>query len=424
MSDHAKLSPSAAHRWRNCPGSVREEANYVRDPSVPNNPSAVDGTHTHTLLDHCLKTACNDAFSLAGMLLSDHEGHFIVDRERAERAQFALDYIIRRRNEFGNGCSVASESQVSLKRLTGRDDLDGTVDVALYNGDVLEIIDYKDGVGEVSAIENQQLEQYAFGVLNTMPEGVSAPKMIRMTIVQPKLRMFGKDGIGVWNITYDDFMARLPQLTADALATDDPNAPLIPGEKQCQWCKHKSNCEALSSQVMSKIGMEFNKIPMIVQAAELPTPKDFDNQRLRQLIEAMPMITGWLETVEEEALRRLEGGDKIDGIKAVRGRGSRSWALDDEAIEAKLNKMGVPKGEIWQTKLISVSQLEKLSWTNRAGENKSLTPKQKSLVESELVATSQGSLKVVSAADKRPAVEFVKAESEFDKVESLPSWLA
>jgi hypothetical protein len=255
-------------------------------------------------------------------------------------------------------------------------------------------------------------------------EGAPLPPVFRMTIIQPKLRMFGKTGIDYYEVNREEFIAGIEQLKSDAAATDHPLAPLIPGEKQCQWCKHKSNCEALSSQVMSKIGMEFNKIPMIVQAAELPTPKDFDNQRLRQLIEAMPMITGWLETVEEEALRRLEGGDKIDGIKAVRGRGSRSWALDDEAIEAKLNKMGVPKGEIWQTKLISVSQLEKLSWTNRAGENKSLTPKQKSLVESELVATSQGSLKVVSAADKRPAVEFVKAESEFDKVESLPSWLA
>ena len=420
MSDHAKLSPSAAHRWRLCPGSVREEANYVRDPSVPNSPAAVDGTHTHSLLEQCLINA-RQPFEFIGITMTDDDGSFTVDAERAERVQFALDYIKSRRTIH---TSIQSEQQVRLGPLFGRDDMDGTLDACLISPDVLEIVDYKDGVGEVSAFKNPQLEQYLWGMIAELGEGAPLPPVFRMTIIQPKLRMFGKSGIDYYEVNREEFIAGIEQLKSDAAATDHPLAPLIPGEKQCQWCKHKSNCEALSSQVMSKIGMEFNKIPMIVQAAELPTPKDFDNQRLRQLIEAMPMITGWLETVEEEALRRLEGGDKIDGIKAVRGRGSRSWALDDEAIEAKLNKMGVPKGEIWQTKLISVAQLEKLSWKNRAGENKSLTPKQKSLVESELVATSQGSLKVVSAADKRPAVEFVKAESEFDKVESLPSWLA
>ena len=422
MSDHAKLSPSAAHRWRLCPGSVREEANYVRDPSVPNSPSAVDGTHTHSLLERCLMDNRYPE-SYIGTQIGDHEGNFVVDAERAERVRFALDYIKGALADETNA-TVQSEQEVDLYPIFGRSDLNGTLDVCITSQDYLEIIDYKDGVGEVSAFKNPQLEQYLWGVIAGLGQGALLPPVFRMTIIQPKLRMFGKSGIDFYEVSRDEFLLGKGQLTIDALMTNNPEAPLIPGEKQCQWCKHKSNCEALSSQVMSKIGMEFNKItPIIVQAAELPDPKDFDNQRLRQLIEAMPMITGWLETVEEAALARIQDGIKIDGIKAIRGRGSRSWALDDEAIEAKLNKMGVPKGEIWQTKLISVSQLEKLSWTNRAGENKSLTPKQKSLVESELVSISQGALKVVSAADKRPAVEFVKAESAFDKVQSLPSWL-
>ena len=52
MSDHATLSPSKRHRWAACPGSVREERAYPEDRSGP---AAIDGTHTHTLLDKCIK---------------------------------------------------------------------------------------------------------------------------------------------------------------------------------------------------------------------------------------------------------------------------------------------------------------------------------------------------------------------------------
>mgnify|MGYP000243372453 CR=1 FL=1 len=52
MSTHAKLSPSSAYRWLACPGSVREEAKY---PEPPSGPGAIDGTHSHTLLEHCIK---------------------------------------------------------------------------------------------------------------------------------------------------------------------------------------------------------------------------------------------------------------------------------------------------------------------------------------------------------------------------------
>jgi len=54
---HAKLSPSKRHRWGACPGSVREEAAYPEDRSGP---AAIDGTHSHTLLEHCVKADLGD----------------------------------------------------------------------------------------------------------------------------------------------------------------------------------------------------------------------------------------------------------------------------------------------------------------------------------------------------------------------------
>lgn len=97
MTTHSALSPSARHRWGACPASVREEAKY---PNKPSGPAAVDGTHTHTLLDKCLSNF-HDAKNYMGMTLTDHEGSFVVDAERAERVQFALDYIEKRVAELG-----------------------------------------------------------------------------------------------------------------------------------------------------------------------------------------------------------------------------------------------------------------------------------------------------------------------------------
>jgi hypothetical protein len=159
MSGHAQLSPSKRSRWALCPGSIREEAKY---PEEESGEAAVDGTHSHTLLETCIKSGM-DAALYVGQSLFDHEGQFKVDADRAARVQIAIDYI---RNQSMNGMfTVISETRVDPAHLLGRDDLSGTVDVQIIAGEMLELIDYKDGMGIVSAEGNMQLEQYAYGVL-------------------------------------------------------------------------------------------------------------------------------------------------------------------------------------------------------------------------------------------------------------------
>ena len=50
MLSHSKLSPSKASRWTQCPGSIREEAKYPDTSGA----AAIDGTHSHTLLERSL----------------------------------------------------------------------------------------------------------------------------------------------------------------------------------------------------------------------------------------------------------------------------------------------------------------------------------------------------------------------------------
>jgi hypothetical protein len=417
MPNHSQLSPSKRHRWAVCPASVREAAKY---PESRSGAAAIDGTHTHTLLDLCIKNSMSPRHYV-GQTLTDHDGEFQVDEARAERVEFALNYIFQRRIEMGLDSLLFSEMQVDPQPIFDRSDLSGHIDVQIVGDSHLEIIDYKDGFNVVDAVQNPQLLQYAFGALCAHQSHIF--KTITLTIIQPKLREKGLSGIVSWNVGYDVLMGeQRSKLALEAAATDDPDAPFFPGESQCKYCPHKGACTALLNQTMQASGISFKNLDVAQQAAD-KEPTEMTDDQIREIIEAAPLIRQMIEGVEKEALRRLEAGHSIAGIKLVHGRGSRDWAIEDDNLMAeKLKRMGLPKGVIWQTKLISVAQVEKAKWTKRDGSVDQLSPRQMKTLQSEYIKKSAGKLTVVPESDEREAV--VKDASPlFDAVETLPSWL-
>lgn len=425
MSDHAKLSPSKRSRWALCPGSIREEAKY---PEEESGEAAVDGTHSHTLLETCIKSGM-DAALYVGQSLFDHEGQFKVDADRAARVQIAIDYI---RNQSMNGMfTVISETRVDPAHLLGRDDLSGTVDVQIIAGEMLELIDYKDGMGIVSAEGNMQLEQYAYGVLAgyKLPVNGAYPiKDVRMTIIQPKLALRGMNPITSHTVMVAELLANMGKIITQAAATDKPDAPLVPGESQCKFCRAKGSCSALASNVMKEVGIMFqpviNQTLDVAQQSADKDPSTMDDGQIRQIMEAAPLMRQLLEGVEKEALRRLEAGQTIAGLKLVNGRGSRVWALPEEETADKLVKMGIPKSAIYETKLVTPAKAEKLTWEKK-GEKVTLSERQLSRMEQEYVTKLAGKLTVVPESDGRPAV-ITNAAPMFSAVETpaeLPAWL-
>ena len=136
MITHDTLSPSKRHRWAPCPGSVREEQAYADERSSP---AAIDGTHTHSLLDHCVRAGLIDPYSMVGIKMSDHDGEFFVDADRAARVRVAIEYITEQ--SMGGMVPVLAEQRVDPAPLLKRNDLGGTVDVQICGSEVLEIID-------------------------------------------------------------------------------------------------------------------------------------------------------------------------------------------------------------------------------------------------------------------------------------------
>jgi len=426
MSAHAQLSPSKRSRWALCPGSIREEAKY---PEQESGPAAVDGTHSHTLLEKCIKEG-RPANSFVGENLFDHDGQFKVDADRAARVQIALDYIAER--SIGGVLPVVSETRVDPAHLLGRDDLSGTVDIQIIGGDTLELIDYKDGMGIVSAEGNMQLEQYAYGVLAgyKLPVNGAYPfEYVRMTIIQPKLAMKGMKPITSHTVTVRSLLDNMGTIITQAAATDKPDAPLVPGESQCKFCRAKGSCSALASNVMKEVGIMFQPVMQTLDVAQQSADKDpstMDDAQIRQIMEAAPLMRQLLEGVEKEALRRLEAGQTIVGLKLVNGRGSRAWALPEEEMAEKLVKMGIPKSAIYETKLVTPAKAEKLTWDKKDGTKVQLTDRQLARMEQEYVVKMAGKLTVVPESDSRQAV-VMNAAPLFSAVETpaeLPAWLS
>lgn len=428
MSEHFRLSPSGGPRWTVCPGSIREEAKY---PEKPSGPAAIDGTHSHTLLNWCAVPfamglgALGDPKAMVGVKMKDDDGEFVVDAERANRVAVAIDYIADKLAQFPD-LKLKSESRVNPVEVVGRDDMAGTLDLQLEYDDVLEIIDYKDGMHPVDP-STPQLRQYAIAVA---PK--SQAKRIRLTVIQPKLALKGMEPIRFeeWPIGFvNDWIEWFKERAA---ATDDPNAPLVPGEVQCKYCRAKP-CSAMADQTMKQVGMFFKPMVEIAEQAANDDPTQMNNDQLRQIIEAAPLLRQLLESAEAEALRRQKSGVTIPGLKLVYGRGSTTWALKEEETAEVLRKMGVPKDAIYVTKLVSPAQAKKLVWEKRDGTKKQLTDRQLKTLETEYMVKLAGELKVAPESDSRPAVTF-DASSLFTAVEApksvepsvmeaIPSWL-
>ena len=435
MSTHSSLSPSKAVRWLACPGSIREEAKY---PDEESGPAAVDGTHSHTVLENCIIGGLADPSIAIGKKFKDHEGEFVVDEARADRVRLAIDYIKERGKELGADCEVIPEQKVDPAHYLGRKDMSGTADVQIHapTARVLEVIDYKDGMNYVPVQDNPQLELYGLGALAALKLPINGDypfDKVRLTVIQPKLLLKGMNPISHVEMYVNQLLDKIGKYVIGGMRVDDPQAPLIPGDAQCKYCKAKG-CSARQDKVMDAMGLFQPVAQQAEQALEISQqaadkdPAKMDDQQIRQIMEAAPLMRQLLEGVEAEALRRFKAGQSIPGLKAVYGRGSRSWSFADEDMAEKLMKMGIPKGSIYEVKLISPAKAEKLTWTAKKSGvevKKQLTERQIKTMHTEYVTKMAGKLTIVPESDDRPAVVMNAAPlfSAVEEVPALPDWL-
>ena len=364
---HAKLSASGSAKWSLCPGSVFAEKDFPNTSSI----FAEEGTAAHELAEIILRDDDElnlGIFSLFGVTLP--ESGVTVTQDMLDYVMVYVNYVKSISGE------LFIEQRVDFSHIAP--DGFGTSDAIVINDSVMTIVDLKYGKGvRVDADNNTQGILYALGTVNDYGMLFNI-KTINIVIVQPRL-----DHISEWSLNIDELNRWGERLKQAAELTATENAPRVPGEKQCQWCKAKATCPALNKLTESTLMTSFDNL-------ETSKPETLTDEQLRIALDNKKLILAWFDAIETIVTDRLTGGNAFNGYKLVEGRSNRAWRDEDATAKALIGVIDMDK--LYISKLISPAQAEKELGKSRAD-----------LLE-DLITKPVGAPTLVPESDKRPSV--------------------
>lgn len=113
----------------------------------------------------------------------------------------------------------------------------GTGDCLILANQVLQIIDYKHGLGVlVESEHNSQMMCYALGALEAF-DGIYDIDCITMTIFQPR-----RDNISTWSCTKEELLKWADEVLAPTAALAYEGKGKFKAGEHCQFCKVKATC--------------------------------------------------------------------------------------------------------------------------------------------------------------------------------------
>jgi len=339
--EHTRLSPSSAHRWMSCPGSVAAESAYPDRSS----PDAAVGTVFHDLVAKCIEFDL-DPYSFLGETWVADGTNVEIDKDMVGYAVAGIDRLRELEGE------VYVEHRVDLGAwLPGQA---GTLDIGIINDTWIGIWDWKYGIGvPVYPEENEQLMLYALGFWENVARHKTDAKEFRLFIEQPRIPGAG----GMWSVSLEDLLKFGERAAEAGQRTEDPNAPREAGLKPCLFCKAKVDCVEFDRFNLDLMCLKFEDLDS-EDAPELPDPEGLTPERRSYLVRHRSMFEKFMANVYNAVQAHALAGYPTPGLKVVLGnKGPRKWA--DEAKAEALLKRGLGVRKSYVQKLKSPTQAEK-----------------------------------------------------------------
>lgn len=388
MGYHAILSPSSAHRWMNCAGSVLYER-FIGEKKY-DSVYSLEGTAFHELMAVCVEQDMQPADfkgqSFTGVIGPEQKSHTVVfDTDMLHYAEECLDWI--KTGYLTRSCAetLGAEVEVPIGHITGEvkpggvfdsGDLStlatGSVDLLLkhrvWEGDSsfwwrLVVIDYKYGAGErVSVQDNEQLKLYALGALKIHPQ--YAFREVECVIMQPRnggcsSKVYPVGELQVWSHEAAKKAGETKAFPIKAVKLED--IPLrTPSEKACRWCSGKLSCETLEKKAFTENIRNFENIGAAQEVSPQEAVAVMDSEHLATVAECFPLYDMFKKAIIEEIEKRVLASQPVRGWKlATSSGGHRKWD-NEEGVADTLALLGIDEKLSHVKKIQSPAQLEKI----------------------------------------------------------------
>lgn len=402
---HARLSPSSAHRWMNCPSSLAEAE---RAPKREAGKYADEGTAAHELGERVLKaeTPVEDISKEYEGLLA--ENGWMFDEEMCDE----VAKYVRNMRGFADGHELFVEEQVDFSHAIGVPDSFGTSDGVVLTSDGLElqVHDLKYGKGvRVFAEESEQMMLYALGALKKF-DMLGTVEHIKLVIHQPRLNHLDEWDCSVQHLREFAGRARKSAQLAVKIADSGKSEAILDnlcaGGKQCRFCPVKATCPAMAKFAAESMGTRLDdligdKSKATVEEA-IRSVTQLTNDELAAIMPAIDGILDWAKAVRAKVEQELIDGNEVTGFKLVEGRRSaRKWASPKEA-EEEMKAMRFKSSEMYKMSIQTPTHMEKILKDSPRRWNRI----------SKLIAQESGKPSVAPVSDKRPEMKLATDMSD------------
>lgn len=327
---HYKYGGSTAERQLKCPGWQGQAAKIPKG-SDQGSSYAMEGTMLHNVMEKILDNEIDQ--DVAQVLVGSVLDEVMFTEAHATLIEMALESFDKLCKQYQVDDALI-ETTFSISEEEG-----GTVDVMIWNDDVVIVVDWKFGQGiAVSPEKSSQGMFYAKQAEHELPNVMKGKKLV-IAIIQP-MPDRGFETLKTWEVPEKDFESFKRSHNRSMRA----DQTFLCAGDHCTFCPAAAICPKKTGEAA---------------AALIYKPEDLEV--LSENLAMAAKLKKWIAQVEKIGHQQAEDGAKVPGYKLVPKRATRKWLepINAEAALRKIRKLKVTDFYPPAT-LISPTQAEKL----------------------------------------------------------------